>query len=161
MWSRQSRAGDLLLSTKIPEPPLPRLEALNNRMTRGMVVGSCVLSRRTIAAANVATLRTTAQMKPPGTFLQTFDTPRTTWSRIRVYSIHRHVPILSSCTDIQITLAPLSCRTAMCFALLHMFDVLDSQVMLWFITGSDPLALSGSQYRSRCSDAGFGHEGLI
>src|SRR4051795_3816330 len=65
MRRRQLRPLDDFLLLIIEEPMLARLEAGDNGMPRGRRMPGCMLARRTVASADVPTLRTPAQMKPP------------------------------------------------------------------------------------------------
>src|SRR5580700_4580865 len=71
----------------IVEPVLTRLEAGNDRMPRCRCMLGCMLTRRAVTASDVATLRTSTEMKPP-TFRgrHTFHTPIATRLRSRVDS---------------------------------------------------------------------------
>ena len=62
---RQRRPLDRRLLLVIVEPILTRLEAGNDRMPCRRRMLGCVLTRRTVAASDVPTLRTPAEMKPP------------------------------------------------------------------------------------------------
>ena len=65
MWRKQPHTLDHPPRLVIVEPILTRLEARNNRMSCCRRMLGRMLARRTVAAADVPTLRTTAQMKPP------------------------------------------------------------------------------------------------
>src|SRR5580700_6905702 len=71
----------------IEEPILTRLEAGNDRMPCRCRMLGCMLARRTVAATDVPTLRTPAEVKPP-TFRcrQAFHTPIATRLRSGVDS---------------------------------------------------------------------------
>jgi hypothetical protein len=58
-------AGEGFLRTIVVKPMLARLETRDNRVTRGGVMFRCMLTWRTIAAADVTALRASAKMKPP------------------------------------------------------------------------------------------------
>ena len=62
---KQLHTVDHPLLLVIVEPVLTRLEAGNDRMPRRRRMLRCMLARRTVAASDVPTLRTAAQMKPP------------------------------------------------------------------------------------------------
>ena len=71
----------------IEEPVLTRLKAGDDRMPCCRRVLRCVLTRRTVAASDVPTLRTPTEMKPP-TFRrrQAFHTPVAAWFRSEIKS---------------------------------------------------------------------------
>src|SRR5271170_6364583 len=56
---------DHALLLVIEEPILTRLEAGNDRMPCRCRMLGCMLTRRTVTASDVPTLRTPAEMKPP------------------------------------------------------------------------------------------------
>src|SRR6202035_1062143 len=58
-------AGEGFLRTIVVKPMLARLETGDNRVTRSGKMFRCMLTWRTIAAADVTALRASAQMKPP------------------------------------------------------------------------------------------------
>jgi len=71
----------------VVEPILTRLEAGYDRMPRRGRMPGCMLARRTVAAADVPTLRTPAQVKPPALRRpQAFHTPIATRLRSGVDS---------------------------------------------------------------------------
>jgi hypothetical protein len=65
MRRKQFRTFDHRPRFVIVEPILARLEAGNDRMSRRFRVLGGMLTRRTVAASDVPTLRTPAEMKPP------------------------------------------------------------------------------------------------
>jgi hypothetical protein len=73
---------DHALRLVIVKPILTRLEAGNDRMPRCRRMFRCMLTRRTVTASDVPTLRTPAEMKPP-TFRGrlAFHTSVATWLR--------------------------------------------------------------------------------
>jgi hypothetical protein len=87
MRRKQLHALDHSLLLVIVEPILTRLEAGNDRMPCRCRMFGCMLARRTVAATDVPTLRTPAEMKPP-TFRerQAFHAPIAAWFRFGVDS---------------------------------------------------------------------------
>ena len=87
MRRKQFHTFDHALLLVIEEPILTRLEACNDRMPCRCRMLGCMLTRRTVAATDVPTLRTPTKMKPP-TFrrCQAFDTPLATRLRSGVDS---------------------------------------------------------------------------
>ena len=80
MWRKQLRALDHPLFLVIVEPILTRLEAGNDRMPSRCCMLGCMLARRTVAATDVPTLHTPAEMKPPiCRRRQAFQTSDATW----------------------------------------------------------------------------------
>ena len=73
---------DHALLLVIVEPVFARLKAGNDRMPCcGRMLG-CMLTRRTVTATDVPTLRTAAEMKPPAIpRRQAFDTSLAAWIR--------------------------------------------------------------------------------
>jgi len=65
MRRKQLRTPDHFLLPVIVEPILTRLEAGYDRMPRCRRMLGCMLTRRTVTASDVPTLRTAAEMKPP------------------------------------------------------------------------------------------------
>src|ERR1700720_1090063 len=63
--SGKLRAGEGFLGTIVVKPPLARLETRDNRVTGGGEMFRCMLTWRTIAAADMTALRASAKMKPP------------------------------------------------------------------------------------------------
>ena len=88
MRGKQLRTRNHCALLVIEEPILAGLETGNDRMPGRSRVFGRMLARRTVAATDVPTLRTPAQMKPP-TFRrrQAFDTPIATRLRSRVNSV--------------------------------------------------------------------------
>ena len=79
---KQLRALDFSPRLVVVEPVLTGLEAGNDRMPRLCRMPGCVLARRAVAATDVSTLRTTAEVKPPTIRgRQTFHAPIATWFR--------------------------------------------------------------------------------
>jgi len=77
MWRKQLHTLDHSPLLVIIEPILTRLEAGDDRMPRCRRMLGCMLTRRTVAAADVSTLRTATKMKPPASRRrQAFDTPK-------------------------------------------------------------------------------------
>src|SRR5208282_1205783 len=76
MRRKQLHTLDHPLLLVIVEPVLARLETGNDRMPCRCRMLGCMLTRRTVTASDVPTLRTPAEMKPP-TFRrrQAFHTP--------------------------------------------------------------------------------------
>jgi hypothetical protein len=64
-WRGQLWALEILLRPVVEEPVFPGLEAADNRVTRGLHVGTRMLVGRVVAASNVPTLRASAQVQPP------------------------------------------------------------------------------------------------
>ena len=92
-WMRMRREQldsldrDHALLLVIVEPVLTRLEAGNDRMPCRCRMLRCMLTRRTVAASDVPTLRTPAEMKPPTSRRsQAFHAPVATWFRSGVDS---------------------------------------------------------------------------
>lgn len=65
MRRKQLRTLDHSLRLVIVEPILTGLKAGNDGMSSGCIMFGCMLVRRTVAAPDVPTLRTAAQVKPP------------------------------------------------------------------------------------------------
>src|SRR5579863_7724978 len=86
MWRKQLHTLDHPPLLVIVEPILTRLEAGNDRMPCRCRMLGRMLARRTVAATDVPTLRTPAEVKPP-TFRrrQAFHTPIATRLRCGVY----------------------------------------------------------------------------
>jgi hypothetical protein len=84
---KQFRTLDRPLRLVIVEPVLTRLEAGYDRMPCRSSMLRCMLTRRTVTASDVPTLRAPAEMKPP-TFrrCQTFHTSVATWFRSKIDS---------------------------------------------------------------------------
>ena len=85
MWRKQFHTfghGPLLV---VEEPVLTRLKAGYDRMSCCRRMPGCMLTRRTVTASDVPTLRTPAEMKPPPfRRRQAFHTPVTTWFRSEI-----------------------------------------------------------------------------
>jgi hypothetical protein len=79
---QQLLALDHFLFLVVVEPILARLEARDDRMPGLFRMLGCMLARRTVAAADVATFRTAAEVKPPALRrCHAFHTPSATWFR--------------------------------------------------------------------------------
>ncbi len=65
MRRKQLHTLDHPLLLVIVEPILTRLEAGNDRMPGCRRMLGCMLTRRTVTASDVPTLRTPTEMKPP------------------------------------------------------------------------------------------------
>jgi hypothetical protein len=87
MWRKQFHTFDHPLLLVIEEPALTRFKAGYDRMPCCRRMLGCMLTRRTVTASDVPTLRTPAEMKPP-TFRrrQAFYTSVATWFRSRIKS---------------------------------------------------------------------------
>src|SRR5271155_3978729 len=72
-------AGEGFLSTVVVKPMLAWLEARDYRVTRGGVVFRCMLTWRTIAAADVTAFGASAKMKPPFARGHAFDATCSAW----------------------------------------------------------------------------------
>src|SRR5580698_6418539 len=64
-WTGERRPIEGLVCAEVPEPVLTWLETSNHHVSRMPSVRRRVLRRRAVAASDVATLRTPAQVKPP------------------------------------------------------------------------------------------------
>lgn len=73
MRRSQARPRKELSATVVVEPPFPRLETRNDRVTGRLIVLRCVPARRAIAAADVAASGAAAKMQPPALCCQAFD----------------------------------------------------------------------------------------
>ena len=84
---KQFHTFDHPLLLVIVEPILARLEARDDRMSGLFRMLGCMLAGRTVAAADVATFRTAAEVKPPALRRRhAFHTPSATGFRRRVDS---------------------------------------------------------------------------
>ena len=73
------RAGDEFFRAIVVKPVLARLEARDDRVARGRVMFRCVLTWRTIAAADVTAFSASAKMQPPSAQSQAFDAACSVW----------------------------------------------------------------------------------
>lgn len=88
---RQSRAFVKLLSPVVPEPVLPRLEALDDRVPGLPRMVRGVLGGRGVTTTDMSALRAAAQVQPPAIARQAFRTAGAVrWYR-RFDSMHSHV----------------------------------------------------------------------
>src|ERR1700722_6512093 len=85
--SGKLRAGEEFFSTIIVEPMLAGLETRDYRVTRGGAVFRCMLIWRTVTAADVTALGTSAKMQPPSALPQAFDATCSAWLGRRVDTI--------------------------------------------------------------------------
>jgi hypothetical protein len=102
MRRKQVHAFDHPLLLVIVEPVFIRLKADNDRMPRRRRMPGCVLARRTVAASDVPTLRTPAEMKPPTPRrCEAFHTTVATWFRSGIdsalTSLHLDFPLDLAC----------------------------------------------------------------
>jgi hypothetical protein len=74
--SGKLRAGESFFSAIVIKPVLARFEALDYRVARRCGMFRCMLTWRTVAAANVTALRASAKMEPPSARGEAFDTSR-------------------------------------------------------------------------------------
>jgi hypothetical protein len=87
MRRKQLRTLDLSPRLVVVEPVLARLKAGDDRMSRLCRMFGCVLARGTVAATDVPTLGTAAEVKPPTIRgRQTFHAPIATWFRSGINS---------------------------------------------------------------------------
>jgi hypothetical protein len=84
LWRREHRTLDDRLDAVVPEPALPRLEALDHRVTGIACVPRGVLTRRCVAASDVATEGTAAEVEPPPPGFQALYAARATRGHIRI-----------------------------------------------------------------------------
>ena len=101
--SAKLRTGEEFVRTIVVEPPLARLEARDDRVPRRGVVFRCVLTWRTVTAADVTAFGASAKMKPPPAPNRAFDTNCSARLRRGVDTIHRfHVScrLATSCARI-------------------------------------------------------------
>ena len=87
MRGLEPRAGEEFFGPIVVEPPLTRLEARDDRVTRSGVMFRCMLVRRTIAAADVTAFGASAKMKPPSAQSRAFDATCSAWLGRRVDAI--------------------------------------------------------------------------
>src|ERR1700679_3518777 len=87
MWRKQFHTLDHPLLLVIEEPVLPLLKTGDDRMPCRRRMLGCMLTRRTVTASDVPTLRTPAEMIPP-TFRgrQAFPTSVAAWFRSGIQS---------------------------------------------------------------------------
>src|SRR5579884_1461812 len=86
-WGKQLHTPDHPPRLVIVEPIFTRLEAGDDRMACCRRMLGRMLTRRTVTASDVPTLRAATEMKPPAfRRLQAFDTPITARLRSRVDS---------------------------------------------------------------------------
>jgi hypothetical protein len=87
----ERRAFVELLGPVVPEPVLPRLEALDYRVPGLPRMVRCVLRGRGVATTDMSALRATAQVQPPAIAREAFRTAcAVRWYR-RLDSMHGHV----------------------------------------------------------------------
>jgi hypothetical protein len=97
--SGKLRAFEELLRTIVVKPVLARLEARDNRVTGSGAVFRCMLTWRTVAAADVSALRASAQMQPPSAQPHTFDATCSArlGGRVDTILLGRHGLVSDSC----------------------------------------------------------------
>ena len=84
----QFRTGKEFARSIIIKPPLAFLETRDNRVASSCVVFRCMLTGRTIAAADVTTFGASAQMQPPTAARQAFNTAGTTRLGRDIYALY-------------------------------------------------------------------------
>ena len=73
------RAVEELARAIVVKPSLVRLEARDDRVPRSRVVSRCMLTWRSITAADVTAFDTSAQMQPPPARSRAFEAARSAW----------------------------------------------------------------------------------
>ena len=81
------RAGEGLSGTIVVKPVLARLEACDDRVARGRVMLRCMLTWRTITAADMTAFGASAKVKPPSAQSQAFDATCSAWFGRRVDTV--------------------------------------------------------------------------
>jgi len=91
----------------VVKPVLARLEARNDRVTRGGEVFRRMLIWRTITAADVTTLGASAKMEPPRARRRAFDAACSAWlyRRVDTLSLGFHKSRRLAVSDARVTLA--------------------------------------------------------
>ena len=97
--ARKLRAGESLSCPIVVKPSFARLEARDDRVPRRRVVFRCMLTGRSIAAADVTALDASAKMKPPPASGRAFHATRSTrlGCEVDAIALRRHRSIHWKC----------------------------------------------------------------